>query len=224
MVDKQGRQSRFYVDEDQPSSWFEPMYAGSSTEGGGIPWARMKPHASLSAWLDRNSPHPAGRRALVVGCGMGDDAIELESRGFEVTAFDVSESAIRYCQERFPDAKATFVQADLLVAQPQWRQGFDFVLEIFTVQSLPPRYEAELIENISGFIAPGGQLLVVTRIGSEERSFENGPPWLLTAHHVSSFAASGLSVIEQVEEPFSFEGSTALFVTTFARPVATEGG
>ena len=158
-----------------------------------------------------------------MGCGMGDDAIELESRGFEVTAFDVSKSAIRYCQERFPDSTATFVQADLLVAQPQWYQGFDFVLEIFTVQSLPPQYEAELIENISGFVAPGGQLLVVTRVGSEERSFENGPPWLLTAHHVSSFAARGLSVIEQVEEPFSFEGSTALFVTTFARPGAAEG-
>ena len=51
MVDKQSRQSRFNVDEDQPSSWFEPLYAGSSSEGGGIPWARFIFEGSIALFV-----------------------------------------------------------------------------------------------------------------------------------------------------------------------------
>ena len=43
------------------------------------------------------------------GCGMGDDAIELERLGFVVTAFDVSHTAIKLCKERFPQSKVSFV-------------------------------------------------------------------------------------------------------------------
>lgn len=211
-------QDQFSIQEDQPSEWFEPLYADANTNGEGVPWANMETHPSFRTWLTQNPLKGDGKLALIVGCGMGDDAIELESLGFQVTAFDVSETAINFCKERFPQSNVEFVQADLLKSQPQWQRKFDFVLEIFTVQALPPKYEKELIENISSFAAPDGQILVIAEVGSEERSFENGPPWVLTSQHIDSFVSCGLRVIGKYIEKDSLGfGDLGTFVTTFKR-------
>jgi len=176
----------------------------------------MDTHPSFARWLTKNPVEGDGKSALVVGCGMGDDAIELEALGFQVTAFDVSETAIKFCKERFPQSKVEFLRADLLENLPQWRQKYDFVLEIFTVQALPPKYEKELIQNISDFVAPDGQLLVIAEVGKEERSFESGPPWLLTSQHIDSFVSCGLKVVEKhVEQDSSSIGEQGTYVTTF---------
>lgn len=211
-------QEQLVIQEDKPTSWFEPLYARSNPHGEGVPWANMKTHPSFEKWLTQSPLNGEGKSALVVGCGMGDDAIELESLGFQVTAFDVSETAITFCKERFPQSKVDFVQADLLANQSQWQVKFDFVLEIYTVQALPPKYEKELIENISNFVATNGQILVIAEVGKEERSFENGPPWILTAQHVDSFESCGLRVKEKyIEKDSSSNDDIATYVTTFKR-------
>lgn len=214
---KNETQKRLSIQEDQPSNWFEPLYSSSTKNGAGVPWANMKTHPSFANWLGRNPQDGDGKSALVVGCGMGDDAIELETLGFQVTAFDVSASAIEYCKERFPHSKVNFEQADLLEGQSQWRRKFDFVLEIFTIQALPPKYEKELIQNISDFVAPGGELLVIAEVGSEKRVFEKGPPWVLTPEHIDSFVSCGLSVQGQVVEESSLDNDEGIIVTTFNR-------
>lgn len=213
---KNKSQDQFSVQEDQPVDWFEPLYAGSNTSGEGVPWANMKTHPSFNRWLCQNPLIGEGKQAMVVGCGMGDDAIELEKLGFLVTAFDVSETAIELCKERFPQSSVNFVQADLLENQAQWLQKFNFVLEIYTVQALPPKYEKELIQGISDFVAPNGQLLVIAEVSKDERSFESGPPWLLTSQHIDSFVSCGLSVTgKHIEQDPSSHDETKTYVTTF---------
>lgn len=215
---KNKKQDQFPVQENQPSNWFEPLYASSDTNGEGVPWANMATHPSFGSWLSKNTLEGDGKFALVVGCGMGDDAIELEALGFQVTAFDVSQTAIKFCKERFPQSKVEFVRADLLEIQSQWQKKFDFVLEIYTVQALPPKYEKELIQNITNFVAPDGHILVIAEVGKEERSFENGPPWLLTAQHIDSFSSCGLKVVGQyVEQDSSNIGELGTYVTAFKR-------
>ncbi|MEM7435508.1 MAG: class I SAM-dependent methyltransferase [Myxococcota bacterium] len=205
------------IREDEPLSWFEELYGASDTDGGGVPWASMQTHPLFAAWLGTLDLEGQGKSALVVGCGMGDDAIELEARGFDVTAFDVSPSAIAYCKKRFPESKVEFVQADLFDPPSPWKHHFDFVLEIYTVQAVPPSYEDAAIRNIAQFVARGGELLVIAVVGSDERSFDDGPPWLLTPGHVQSFASHGLHVAgQQIGE--SESGETASYTTSFRRP------
>jgi len=212
------KQGRFAVEESQPSNWFEPLYADSDVNGEGVPWANMETHPSFAMWLNENPLEGGGKSALVVGCGMGDDAIELEALGFQVTAFDISGTAIRFCKERFPQSNVKFVQADLLEKQPKWQKKFDFVLEIFTVQALPPKYEEELIKNIANFVSPDGSILVIAEVTAEERSFDNGPPWLLTSAHIDSFLSCGLKVIRQnVEKDSLGIGELGRYVTAFKR-------
>ena len=214
-------QEKFSVKEDNPVDWFEPLYAESTKNGEGVPWANMGTHPSFKQWLKQNELNGLKKSALIVGCGMGDDAIELENLGFQVTAFDVSETAIKYCKERFPNSSVNFVQADLLQEQSQWQSKFDFVLEIYTVQALPPKYENELIHNISKFVAHGGQLVVIAEVSNEERIFDNGPPWLLTPNHVDSFISCGLNVKNTtIENDDSDKSEMKTYVTEFNRPAA----
>lgn len=184
-----------------PSDWFEPLYADANPDGHGVPWAHMDTHPVLRDWLTTKPIDGTGKSALVVGCGMGDDAVALAALGFRVTAFDVSATAIEYCQQRFPDSDVTFVQADLLVDQTRWTGAFDFVLEIYTVQALPPTYEDDVIRRIAAFVAPGGQLLVITKVRDAPRDLADGPPWVLTMEHIDAFAACGLEVSDQVLKP-----------------------
>ena len=69
-----------------------------------------------TCWISgKTNPFPAtGKKALTIGCGLGDDAEQLAEWGFSTTAFDVSETAIRACRRRFPDSRVQYVAADLL--------------------------------------------------------------------------------------------------------------
>jgi len=97
---------------------FEAIYiqaeqAGDSTL---IPWDHDRPNPSLVEWLD-TAAHGllrCGSRVAVVGCGRGHDARELLRRGFEVTAFDCSESAIRQAKALDPEHATCYFRADLL--------------------------------------------------------------------------------------------------------------
>ncbi|MFY0655060.1 MAG: class I SAM-dependent methyltransferase [Cyclobacteriaceae bacterium] len=183
------------VEENKPNDWFETLYSESNDSGSGVPWANMAPHPIFKKWIDQSSPLENEKSALVVGCGLGDDAIELENKGFKVTAFDVSESAIELCKKRFPSSKVEFKTADLIEGISGWYKKFDLVLEIFTIQALPPKYEEVLIKNISDFVSGNGQLIVITELQSEKRAYENGPPWLLNHDYINSFEKHGLKQI-----------------------------
>ena len=183
-------------DENNPTAWFDPLYAEADEDGTGVPWANMSTHPGFDAWLKKKALEGNGKNALVVGCGMGDDAIELASHGFSVTAFDVSESAIAHCRRRFPDSTVDFCVADLFAPPEAWRRRFDFVLEIYTIQALPPKYENEVIGRIADFVGKDGQLVTVAIVSDEERTFDSGPPWALTPEHQAAFVERGLALAD----------------------------
>lgn len=59
---------------------FEEVYADDGGDLGAVPWATLAAHPVLVAWLDHQA-QVSERRALAVGCGLGDDAEELANRG-----------------------------------------------------------------------------------------------------------------------------------------------
>ncbi len=149
----------------------------------------------FAEWLRVHEPDGAGKRALVVGCGLGDDAEALAMQGYVVTAFDVSPSAIGWCLERFPHTRVDYQVADLFHSPPEWRLAFDFVLEIFTVQALPIVIRERTVTTIADFVAPGGSLLAVC-IGADRAEGRTGPPWPLTQAELALFEIAGLTQVE----------------------------
>jgi len=158
--------------------WFERLYAQARADGRGVPWARNAPHPDFLEWLETEAGPGEGRRALAVGCGLGDDAEALAAHGFATTAFDVSPSAIDLCRQRFPASPVDYRAADLLDPPAAWIDAFDLVVEIITVQALPPEVQADALRQIMRFVAPGGLLFVGTQVRLP-RLNPTGPPWPL---------------------------------------------
>jgi 2-polyprenyl-3-methyl-5-hydroxy-6-metoxy-1,4-benzoquinol methylase len=141
------------LQKSDPSAWFEVLYAKAKGDTAQIPWAKLVPHPYLQDWLTNHEPFAfafaSGQKALVIGCGLGDDAEALVKLGFEVTAFDISPTAIAWCQERFPDSTVNYVVADLLAIPPQWHQAFNFVFECRNIQSLPLNVRSCVISSVA---------------------------------------------------------------------------
>lgn len=78
------------IAEGDPTGWFEPLYAAAASGAATVPWDRAAPHSLLAEWAARSRVTGEGRRALVVGAGLGRDAEFLAGLGFDVDAFDIS--------------------------------------------------------------------------------------------------------------------------------------
>ena len=185
---------------------FEEIYARAGDALASVPWARLAPHPLLVMWLDLpGSPgrcparHAAGHEALVVGCGLGDDAEELARRGYAVTAFDVSPTAIARCRERFPQSPVCYRGADVLNLPGEWRGRFGLVVEINTIQSLPRAGRPAAIAAIAGTVAPGGLLFVRCRTGSENEPDGLERPWPVRRSELAGFAAAGLTQVDLID-------------------------
>jgi SAM-dependent methyltransferase len=152
------------------------------------------------SWLSRR-PEPLSGRAVVVGCGYGDDAELLAATGLDVTAFDISPTAIARCRSRFPDSTVTYGVADVLEPPRAWHRAFDFVFEAYTVQVLPGEFRGRCARSIGELVAPGGTLLVVSRSRRPEDP-EGLMPWPLTRAELGEFAVPGLELagLEEILE------------------------
>ncbi|SEQ50070.1 class I SAM-dependent methyltransferase [Lentzea albida] len=191
-----------------PTGWFEKLYAEAEAGTASVPWDVPQPQPHLVEWAD--GVDGTGRRALVVGCGYGRDAEFLASLGFEVTAFDISPTAIAAVRERHPDSSVSYVVADLLDPPAQWRRAFDLVVENMTVQALPVALHAEATEQVAALT--GGELLVLA-VARDEGPDPDGPPWPLTPAEVEAFAGDGLA-------PRSIRRDNGRWVAEFVRQVA----
>jgi SAM-dependent methyltransferase len=183
------------VNPQNPTGWFEPLYAEAKGDTAQVPWAKNQPHPFLQDWLSINSPQAAGKTALVIGCGLGDDAELLASLGYQVTAFDISPTAIAWCQQRFPDSSVNYLVADLFNLDPQWHGKFDFVFECRTIQALPLDVRSQVIQKITALVAPQGTLLVIAR-RRDSNTIPDGPPWALSDAELSQFIELGLTEVK----------------------------
>lgn len=186
--------ARDHLERGDALGWFEVLYAASGGDANMIPWADRVPNRHLVRWLEEKRIEGVGMRALVVGCGLGDDAEELARRGFDVVAFDISPTAIEWCRRRFPESSVGYVEADLLNPPDSWDHTFDFVLESYTLQSLPPHLRGETIRDLPRFLAPGGTLLVICR-GRDPEDGCGSMPWPLTKDELAAFRSQGLDEV-----------------------------
>ncbi len=186
-----------FIRKGDPTGWFEPLYQEGEAGKSIVPWANLSPNAYLLDFWEAHPQPTAGKTALTIGSGLGDDAEQLASWGFRTSAFDISETAIRASRKRFPDTAVEYLAADLLAPPSIWRRTFHFVFEANTLQVLPANLRPRAIENLAGFLCPSGLLLVVAR-GREPSDPEGQMPWPLTRAELAAFAAAGL-------EELSFE-------------------
>ena len=139
------------ADSQSPSSAWDERYQQQPVET--MPWFYEELDDDLKQALDELNLQEG--YALDLGTGPGTQAIQLAQRGFDVTATDLSEAAIRLAQER----------AQTLGLAIRWQQDdilssrltgpFDVIFDRGCFHVLPPDRRQDYISTITGLLKPG---------------------------------------------------------------------
>ncbi|MEH2293017.1 hypothetical protein [Nostoc sp.] len=89
------------------------------------------------------------------------------------------------------------IVADLFAIPTQWYQAFDFVFECRNIQALPLNVRSSVISSVACLVAPGGTLLLITRVRDTEDE-PSGPPWGLSDSELKQFENLGLQQVEKL--------------------------
>lgn len=150
--------------------WEQRFVAGET------PWDRGEPAPQLGAWLAAGTLKPS--RILVPGCGSGHEVALLAQAGFDVTGLDYAAEALARARKVLGPARATLVQADVLIWQPE--RAFDAVYEQTCLCALYPDQWRDYADQLHRWLVPGGRLFALfvqfARPGAAEGAIE-GPPY-----------------------------------------------
>ncbi|MDQ7043818.1 MAG: methyltransferase domain-containing protein [Sulfurimonas sp.] len=184
--------------EKKASEWFEDFYKENENSHHNIPWAKQSVNPLLQTYLDEKRVHKG--KALVIGCGLGDDAYALANAGYETVAIDISQTALRIAQKRFEGTDITFEKQDIFDMPHKYCEYFDFIFESLTIQSLPREFRSKMIKAVARCAADNGEILVVAH---KKGLSDGGPPWPLTPQEIEEFKEHNLQELssELITEP-----------------------
>lgn len=188
-----------------PTGWFEHLYVSAREGKAVVPWDHGVPHQLLVRWaegqqrdpgkMNGREPNRTAPTALIVGCGLGDDAEYVAGLGFDTVAFDVAATAVRTATERFPHSVVRYRTADLLNPPAEWRGAFDLVIESMTVQAVPTTLRREATARVTEFVGPGGSLVVIAASRDQDDEPTAGPPWPLNRTEIEAFGTPDLQPV-----------------------------
>ncbi|MBW4618510.1 MAG: methyltransferase domain-containing protein [Cyanosarcina radialis HA8281-LM2] len=148
---------------------WEKLYQTDAVES--MPWFNPE----LDPDLDRalTQLHLKTGSALDLGTGPGTQAIALAERGFDVTATDLSETAVNLAKEKAQQKgfNVSFQTDDIL--NTHLNRKFDLVFDRGCFHVLPPECRLDYVRTVAGLIKSGGYLFLKCFSYLETR--ESGP-------------------------------------------------
>jgi 2-polyprenyl-3-methyl-5-hydroxy-6-metoxy-1,4-benzoquinol methylase len=140
---------------------WEAIYSSRSRQLlGPLQWESERPVGALVELFDRSDFRPG--TALELGCGDGVNAVFMANRGCEVTAVDVSRTAIEMAREKQREAgvEVEFVEGDVFELEPA-PQPYDFVFDRGLLHHLPVFQFEGYKELVADRLAPGGRFHLI---------------------------------------------------------------
>ena len=137
-----------------------------------LPWYSRELDSDLKQELE-NRKIKSGK-FLDLGTGPATQALQLSTLGFEVTATDISESAIARAKKLSKDIR--FIADDILESKLEANQ-FDYVFDRGCFHVLDPKDRPRYVSNVSSLLNDNGMLFLKTFSIHEPRVY--GP------HHFS---------------------------------------
>lgn len=143
---------------------------------GELPWDSNIRSRELARVLEERKIAPS--RAVELGSGTGTNSVFLAERGFDITALDVSPTAIEMAQKRAEAAgvEVEFFTADLADLKLDLKP-FDFIFDRGCFHCVRRENLNGFRETLKKLSKPGTRYLVLTGNANEQNEHE-GPPRL----------------------------------------------
>ncbi len=124
-----------------------------------IPWNIAEPPKALVELIEGGKVRTC--KAIDLGCGTGNHAIYLASKGFDVTGVDISPTAIRIAEEnaKKKGVRCYFIVADVLGDLKEVKGTFDFAYDWELLHHVFPEQRKKYVGNVYGKLNPKGQYL-----------------------------------------------------------------
>lgn len=158
------------MDDVNSASFWEESYRSGRTG-----WDLGMPTPVFKRLADSSQFSPG--KMLVICAGRGYDARMFARQGFQVTAVDFAEDAVKEMQSLLePELSMEVIQADLFDLPVFMKEEFDYILEYTCFCAIDPKRRAEYIESVSNLLKPGGYFIALAfPIGQRT----GGPPFLV---------------------------------------------
>lgn len=143
---------------------------------GAVAWAgegylrAKKQQEKIFHWLDTHQhlPHP-GSQVLEVGCGNGAMAAQyLAERGYSVWGVDLSETAIRWAENRFQQAglSAEFIVGDVCNIYQCQNSMFEMIIDGSCLHCLIDNARPLFFAEVRRLLKPGGRFVISSMCGT----------------------------------------------------------
>ena len=147
-------------------------------------WEIGRAAPPLERWFAQQPP--AGKRALVVGCGRGHEARLLAAAGAEVVAIDFAPEAIadaraRAAQDRL---QVDFRVRDLFALRDDVER-YQLVVEHCCFCAIDPARRGEYVDLVADVLVEGGELVALFRT----QCTPGGPPFAVAADEMQRLFA-----------------------------------
>ncbi len=162
--------------------------------------------------LDRDVEKVLGRlgrrrgRILDLGTGPGTQAIALARRGFQVTAIDVSATAVEQARRRAvrEGVEVRFLVDD--IRDTRLGETFDLILDRGLFHVLAPEERHRYLEALKRLLPAGGYLLLKCFSAKETRP--EGPPHRYRPEDIGRIFGPDFTVVDLWESAFHRPGDT----------------
>lgn len=136
------------------------------------PWERAGVHPAFEGWRAEGLFKP-GLRVYAPGCGRSAEPEAFARLGLEVTATDLSPTAVSWQRARFAETglNGVFLEADGLSWRPE--APFDLLYEQTFLCAIHPHKRDAYADMAHAVLKPGGRLLALF-MQKQERG---GPPY-----------------------------------------------
>jgi len=162
-----------------------------SYRSGTPPWDAGGPRAAVVRLCEQEA---FAGPVLDAGCGLGEDALEIASRGIEVVGVDVAPTAIAQAREKAAERgiAVTFAVGDALRLDRLGRT-FRTVLDCGLFHTFGDEDRAAYVESLAAVTEPGGVLHLLC--ASDAATGELGPSRRVSRDELPAAFASGWNVV-----------------------------
>ena len=178
------------MNSDKVEFWEESYINGKTN------WDLKSPTPAFIDLLNHNLLKDK-RSMLVLGCGYGYDSIAAAKCGYDVTAVDISETAIKSASDLAlkENTKINFLVDDFFLLKDDL--SFDIIYDYVTYCAIDPHRRKEYADKVASLINKNG-LLVIILFPIEKRI--GGPPFAVDVTEAEKLFGEHLELVLSTDE------------------------